>query len=224
MFLVSISLGKPTIRSSFILLTPNPSHLTPNPWYGILHYRPDSRLGKNGEAIMSDETTPDPQARELDGTGVPHPDRSITRRDFLRRSALTVGGAIAAGSVLTGHKGAMAAPVDQSSPPAPTQSPIGGNMLPPMDLSSNPYSTTRHSIIAPRGVVATSQPLAVKAGLKMLELGGNAVDAAIATAIALTVVEPTSNGLGADAFALVWDGGKLSGLNGSGRAPGRPYP
>ncbi|HST04737.1 MAG TPA: gamma-glutamyltransferase family protein [Chloroflexia bacterium] len=88
-----------------------------------------------------------------------------------------------------------------------------------MDLSSNPYSTTRHSIIAPRGVVATSQPLAVKAGLKMLELGGNAVDAAIATAIALTVVEPTSNGLGADAFALVWDGGKLSGLNGSGRAP-----
>lgn len=92
-------------------------------------------------------------------------------------------------------------------------------MLPPMDLSSNPYSIQRHSVIAPRGVVATSQPLAVKAGLKMLELGGNAVDAAIATAIALTVVEPTSNGIGADAFALVWDGTSLSGINGSGRAP-----
>ena len=92
-------------------------------------------------------------------------------------------------------------------------------MLPPMDLSSNPYSTHRHSVIAPKGVVATSQPLAVQAGLKMLEHGGNAVDAAIATAIALTVVEPTSNGIGADAFALVWDGTQLYGLNGSGRAP-----
>src|SRR4051812_4768958 len=53
----------------------------------------------------------------------------------------------------------------------------------------------------------------------MLQRGGNAVDAALATAIALTVVEPTSNGIGADAFALVWDGQKLHGLNGSGRAP-----
>jgi gamma-glutamyltranspeptidase/glutathione hydrolase len=88
-----------------------------------------------------------------------------------------------------------------------------------MDLSANPYSTDRHSVAAPKGVVATSQPLAVKAGLSILELGGNAVDAAIATAIALTVVEPTSNGLGSDAFALVWDGSALSGINGSGRAP-----
>src|SRR5438552_1507887 len=53
----------------------------------------------------------------------------------------------------------------------------------------------------------------------MLQRGGNAVDAALATAIALTVVEPTSNGIGADAFALVWDGERLHGLNGSGRAP-----
>jgi len=70
-----------------------------------------------------------------------------------------------------------------------------------------------------RNVVATSQPLAAQAGLQMLLKGGNAVDAALAIAIALTVVEPTSNGIGSDAFALVWDGGKLFGLNGSGKSP-----
>src|SRR3712207_9221867 len=74
-------------------------------------------------------------------------------------------------------------------------------------------------VLAPRGVVATSQPLAAQAGLSMLQQGGSAVDAAVATAIALTVVEPTSNGIGSDAFALVWDGQQLHGLNGSGRAP-----
>ena len=70
-----------------------------------------------------------------------------------------------------------------------------------------------------RNVVATSQPLAAQAGLRMLVDGGNAVDAALAAAIALTVVEPTSNGLGSDAFAIVWDGDRLHGLNGSGRSP-----
>lgn len=89
-----------------------------------------------------------------------------------------------------------------------------------MDLTYNPYSATRHSIIAPRGVVAASTPLAVEAGVAMLRQGGNAVDAAIAAAVANTVVEPTSNGIGSDAFALVWDDKKLYGLNGSGRAPG----
>jgi gamma-glutamyltranspeptidase/glutathione hydrolase len=69
-----------------------------------------------------------------------------------------------------------------------------------------------------RGAVATSQPLAAIAGMEMLLAGGNAVDAILAMAIALTVVEPTSNGLGSDAFALVWDG-KLHGLNGSGKSP-----
>jgi gamma-glutamyltranspeptidase/glutathione hydrolase len=53
----------------------------------------------------------------------------------------------------------------------------------------------------------------------MLLKGGNAVDAALAAAITLTVVEPTSNGIGSDAFALVWDGQRLHGLNGSGRSP-----
>jgi gamma-glutamyltranspeptidase/glutathione hydrolase len=67
--------------------------------------------------------------------------------------------------------------------------------------------------------VATSQPLAAQAGLRMLLMGGNAVDAAVAAAIALTVVEPTSNGIGGDAFAIVWDGGDLHGLNSSGRSP-----
>jgi gamma-glutamyltranspeptidase/glutathione hydrolase len=69
------------------------------------------------------------------------------------------------------------------------------------------------------GAVATSQPLAAQAGLAILRDGGNAVDAAIAAAAALTVVEPTSNGIGSDAFALVWDGSKLHGLNASGGAP-----
>ena len=67
--------------------------------------------------------------------------------------------------------------------------------------------------------MATSQPLAAQAGLRMLLAGGNAVDAAIAAAAALTVVEPTMNGLGSDAFAIVWDGRRLRGLNGSGRSP-----
>jgi gamma-glutamyltranspeptidase/glutathione hydrolase len=88
-----------------------------------------------------------------------------------------------------------------------------------IDLSSLPYASVRQPLVAAHGVVATSQPLAAQAGLAMLQRGGNAVDAAIATAIALTVVEPTSNGIGGDAFALVWDGATLHGLNGSGRAP-----
>lgn len=67
--------------------------------------------------------------------------------------------------------------------------------------------------------VCTSQPLAAQAGLRMLADGGNAVDAAIATAITLTIVEPVSNGIGSDAFAIVWDGGQLHGLNASGRSP-----
>lgn len=68
-----------------------------------------------------------------------------------------------------------------------------------------------------RCALATSQPLATTAGLEMICAGGNAVDAAVAMAIALTVVEPTSNGIGSDAFAIVWDG-SLHGLNASGKS------
>src|SRR4051794_9757562 len=81
-----------------------------------------------------------------------------------------------------------------------------------------PYPSQRMPILA-RNVVATSQPLAAQAGLRMLLRGGNAVDAAVATAIALSVLEPSSNGIGSDAFAILWDGRKLQGLNSSGRSP-----
>src|SRR5512134_2480996 len=70
-----------------------------------------------------------------------------------------------------------------------------------------------------KNVVATSHPLAAQAGLSMMQKGGNAVDAALAAAITLTVVEPTSNGIGSDAFCILWDGKKLHGLNASGRSP-----
>jgi gamma-glutamyltranspeptidase / glutathione hydrolase len=81
-----------------------------------------------------------------------------------------------------------------------------------------PYPSQRMPVLA-RNVVATSQPLAAQAGLRMLMQGGNAVDAALATAISLTVLEPTSNGIGSDAFCILWDGKKLHGLNASGRSP-----
>src|ERR1041384_1773463 len=81
-----------------------------------------------------------------------------------------------------------------------------------------PYGSKRPPVLGKRAV-ATSHPLAAQAGLAALERGGNAVDAAIAVAAVLTVVEPTMNGLGGDLFALVWDGAELHGLNASGRAP-----
>lgn len=83
---------------------------------------------------------------------------------------------------------------------------------------SNPYPSTRLPVFA-RNVVSTSHPLAAQAGLRMLQKGGNAVDAAIAAAAVITLTEPVSNGLGSDAFAILWDGKELHGLNASGRAP-----
>jgi gamma-glutamyltranspeptidase len=86
------------------------------------------------------------------------------------------------------------------------------------NLNDYPYPSTRRVVMGKQCAVATSQPLATLAGMEMFWAGGNAVDAALATAIALTVVEPTSNGIGSDAFALIWDG-KLHGLNASGKSP-----
>lgn len=77
----------------------------------------------------------------------------------------------------------------------------------------------RQPIYARRGVVAATQPLATQAGVRMLQKGGNAVDAAVATAVTYAVVSPCQNGIGGDMFALVWDGDTLHGLNASGRAP-----
>ncbi|TDQ38719.1 gamma-glutamyltransferase family protein [Aureibacillus halotolerans] len=82
-----------------------------------------------------------------------------------------------------------------------------------------PHPSKRHVSYAKNGMVATSQPLAAQAGLTIMQQGGNAIDAAIATAATLTVVEPTSNGIGGDAFAIVWVKGELHGMNASGRSP-----
>jgi gamma-glutamyltranspeptidase/glutathione hydrolase len=83
------------------------------------------------------------------------------------------------------------------------------------------FNSRRSPVYSTRGIVAASQPLAVAAGLEALSQGGNAADAAVATAAALNVTEPTSTGLGGDCFALYFDAqtGQVSALNGSGRAP-----
>ena len=87
-----------------------------------------------------------------------------------------------------------------------------------MKLRTSHSYPSRRSVILADNMVVTSQPLEAQAGLRMLAKG-NAADAAIATAIALTVVEPTVNGVGSDAFAILWDGRELHGLNASGRSP-----
>jgi gamma-glutamyltranspeptidase/glutathione hydrolase len=83
------------------------------------------------------------------------------------------------------------------------------------------FHSRRSPIFGQNGIVATSQPLAAQAGLQILLIGGNAADAAVATAAALNVTEPTSTGIGGDCFALYFDSqsGFISALNGSGRAP-----
>ena len=111
-----------------------------------------------------------------------------------------------------------AAPVQDRACPAAT----GCRMIRPMH--TNPFDWTvgypsQRLPVFGRQVVSTSHPVAAQAGLRMLLRGGNAVDAAIATAAALTIAEPCANGLGSDLFCLVWDGAQLHGLNASGRAP-----
>ena len=81
-----------------------------------------------------------------------------------------------------------------------------------------PYRSQRAPVLA-GNVVASSQPLATMAGVNAFSHGGNAIDAALAAAITLTVVEPCNNGLGSDLFAIVWDGKQLQGLNASGKSP-----
>lgn len=87
------------------------------------------------------------------------------------------------------------------------------------NTDSYPYLSKRLVTVGNRGMVATSQHLAAQAGLDMLKKGGNAIDAIIATAACLTVVEPCSNGIGGDSFALVWFHDNIYGLNASGPSP-----
>src|SRR5687767_10544176 len=91
-------------------------------------------------------------------------------------------------------------------------------------MSRRPFSLeqphpARRSPVFGRQVVATSSPAAAQVGLRIMERGGNAIDAAVAVAATLSVVEPTMNGVGGDLFALVWDGSVLHALNASGRSP-----
>ena len=88
-----------------------------------------------------------------------------------------------------------------------------------LNLLTQPSYASRRSPVLAQNIVSTSHPLASQAGLNMIAQGGNAIDAAIASAITLTVVEPTGCGLGSDAFAIIWDGKRLHGLNASGRSP-----
>ena len=92
-------------------------------------------------------------------------------------------------------------------------------MWPDFDAVNYRYPSRRRVVYGKRGMVCTTQPLAAGAGLEILKKGGNAIDAAIATAACLTVLEPNNNGLGGDAFALIWSKNKLYGLNSSGPAP-----
>ena len=82
---------------------------------------------------------------------------------------------------------------------------------------STPYPSARLPVFA-RNIVSTSHPLAAQAGLRAMQQGGNAVDAAIATAAMMMLLEPCSNGLGSDMFCILWDGQRLHGLNASGPA------
>ena len=94
------------------------------------------------------------------------------------------------------------------------------------DRSSGWLPQSRSEVLARNGIVATSQPLAAQAGLQILKNGGNAIDAAVATAAVMNVVEPGSAGIGGDVFVIAWlaKENKLVALNGSGRSPSGATP
>src|ERR1700733_15641494 len=94
------------------------------------------------------------------------------------------------------------------------------------DRASGWLPQTRSEVLARNGVVATSQPLAAQAGLQILKEGGNAFDAAVATAAVMNLVEPESAGVGGDVFVIAWDAKekKLIALNARGRAPAGAAP
>ena len=89
------------------------------------------------------------------------------------------------------------------------------------DRPAGPLHKTRSAVLARNGIAATSQPLAAMAAVRVMQEGGNAIDAAIAANAVIGVVEPMSCGIGGDLFAIVWDAKtrRLYGLNASGRAP-----
>ena len=93
--------------------------------------------------------------------------------------------------------------------------------MPQFDPHKYAYPSRRNVVYARRGMACTSVPLGAQIGLEILKAGGNAMDAAVAMAAAMPLLEPTGNGLGSDAFALVWveKEKKLYGLNASGVAP-----
>ena len=94
-------------------------------------------------------------------------------------------------------------------------------MTDPQPVSGERFASRRSAIYSSKGIVATTQPLASMAGLRILMQGGNAFDAAVAASAAMNVTEPMTNGIGGDMFALNYlaDTGKVTALNGSGRAP-----
>ena len=81
------------------------------------------------------------------------------------------------------------------------------------------FPSRRRSVYAKNGMVACSTPQAAEAGLRMLEQGGNAIDACVAMAMILPIVEPSANTLGSDNFAIVWHGDKLHGMSSTGWSP-----